>query len=402
MSNYQFDTASLKVLVVDDDENIAGMIGKKSRDVGCDCVEVTNSRLAIDSSSRFNPDLIFLDLCMPGLDGIEVMLQLAESGCRARLVLMSGLKQRVLQSALEVAKSQRLAVVTTLHKPFGTADLGKILGAEIDSHKESLATIEAQPAEALLPGPAMLYEPIAALGKSSDEALTLRAHFTWRADSGENIPFDSLINSDHKAEAVAGLTSLMISRLSSDLCLTTGGSNRQGGYHFYYTVKPSFLIHPDNVSILREILSMNNLNASMFTLEVVEETILANPDMVNETLARLGLQGFRVALVCGQESDELLARIKRLPVDELQVDFAANPLLSSRAQSTEADFWLGSLVSFAHKEGFSVSARNMNSYAHYQLATRCGVDRASGSYFGALQTRINSKPSASNQQVLSI
>jgi two-component system response regulator MtrA len=61
-----------KVLVVDDDEALAEMIGIVLRNDGLDPVFCNNGAEADDAFREHKPDVILLDLMLPGLDGIEV------------------------------------------------------------------------------------------------------------------------------------------------------------------------------------------------------------------------------------------------------------------------------------------------------------------------------------------
>ena len=63
---------SARILVVDDDTALAEMIGIVLRTEGFDTVFCGDGSLAVDVFHREKPDLVLLDLMLPGLDGIEV------------------------------------------------------------------------------------------------------------------------------------------------------------------------------------------------------------------------------------------------------------------------------------------------------------------------------------------
>jgi two-component system, OmpR family, response regulator MprA len=66
----------VRVLVVEDDQEIAQVLQRSLRMEGYD-VKVTNDGAhALDETQAFLPDLIVLDLGLPGMDGIEVARQL--------------------------------------------------------------------------------------------------------------------------------------------------------------------------------------------------------------------------------------------------------------------------------------------------------------------------------------
>ncbi|MDH5222910.1 MAG: response regulator transcription factor [Betaproteobacteria bacterium] len=50
---------------------------------------VANGLDLIAAAARLDPDVVVLDITMPGVDGIEAARQLQRAGCRAKLVFLS-------------------------------------------------------------------------------------------------------------------------------------------------------------------------------------------------------------------------------------------------------------------------------------------------------------------------
>ncbi|MEO6253391.1 MAG: response regulator transcription factor [Ferruginibacter sp.] len=61
-----------KILIADDEPDILEIIHYNLRNEGYEVVTARNGNEAIDQAKRFNPDLIILDIMMPGKNGIEV------------------------------------------------------------------------------------------------------------------------------------------------------------------------------------------------------------------------------------------------------------------------------------------------------------------------------------------
>ncbi|GAA4187969.1 two-component system response regulator MtrA [Microbacterium oryzae] len=72
---------SARILVVDDDTALAEMIGIVLRTEGFETAFCADGALALDSWRQERPDLVLLDLMLPGKDGIEICSDIrAESG----------------------------------------------------------------------------------------------------------------------------------------------------------------------------------------------------------------------------------------------------------------------------------------------------------------------------------
>jgi len=79
-------------VVLADDHNLvrAGIRALLESDGNIDVVgEAADGHAALDLIARDRPDLAFLDITMPGLNGLEVAARIAKSSPRTRLVMLS-------------------------------------------------------------------------------------------------------------------------------------------------------------------------------------------------------------------------------------------------------------------------------------------------------------------------
>ena len=81
------DTGGGRVLVVEDDIEITDVLRRSLRTEGYDVKTALDGISALDAASSFVPDLVVLDLGLPGLDGIEVCRRLREEGDVPILIL---------------------------------------------------------------------------------------------------------------------------------------------------------------------------------------------------------------------------------------------------------------------------------------------------------------------------
>jgi DNA-binding response OmpR family regulator len=75
-ANQEKQPPLLKVLVVDDEENIIEFIRLGLRYEGFQVESASDGEQGITAAQRINPDLIILDIMLPGIDGLEVCRRL--------------------------------------------------------------------------------------------------------------------------------------------------------------------------------------------------------------------------------------------------------------------------------------------------------------------------------------
>jgi PAS domain S-box-containing protein len=86
------DAASMRVMVVDDNEDSAVSLGLLLERYGCTTCVVHDGQSALDAGGAFSPDVVLLDLGMPGLDGNDTcrLMRLEEWGKRAVIIALTG------------------------------------------------------------------------------------------------------------------------------------------------------------------------------------------------------------------------------------------------------------------------------------------------------------------------
>ena len=67
------------VLVVDDDRTITALVKEMLNLDGYEVVEANNGLSAIESASRLHPDVILMDISMPGMDGYAAVKHLRKA-----------------------------------------------------------------------------------------------------------------------------------------------------------------------------------------------------------------------------------------------------------------------------------------------------------------------------------
>lgn len=78
-----------KILLVDDDESIQLLYQEELQEEGYEVVSAMNGEEALEQFRQKEPDLVILDIQMPGLNGIEVLRQLKTINSAIPVILSS-------------------------------------------------------------------------------------------------------------------------------------------------------------------------------------------------------------------------------------------------------------------------------------------------------------------------
>lgn len=96
MNNLQKFTNGTKIVIVEDDKFLGGLVSKKLTNEGCIVEYVDSGELAESTIKSFKPDLVFLDLLLPGISGFDVLANLKkdEQTKSIPVILLSNLGER--------------------------------------------------------------------------------------------------------------------------------------------------------------------------------------------------------------------------------------------------------------------------------------------------------------------
>jgi two-component system response regulator ResD len=127
--------ATASVLVVDDEPTIGEIVSRYLERAGYDAEVVVNGRAALDAFARRRPDLVVLDLMMPGIDGLEVMrLMREQQGTRTAIILLTARGEESDRIA-----GLQLGADDYVVKPFSPAELVARVGAVLRRHDPATA-----------------------------------------------------------------------------------------------------------------------------------------------------------------------------------------------------------------------------------------------------------------------
>ncbi|HBT94889.1 MAG TPA: DNA-binding response regulator [Coriobacteriia bacterium] len=119
----------MKILLADDEPSIQTLVSQIIEDAGYGFHGIMDGREAVDATLRENPDLIILDVMMPGLDGFRVCNVLRDQGVLTPIIILSA-KGDIVDKSIGFAAGADDYLV----KPFSTDELLMRVQAHLRRH----------------------------------------------------------------------------------------------------------------------------------------------------------------------------------------------------------------------------------------------------------------------------
>lgn len=119
-----------KVFIVEDDAFISSLIVKKLTNEGCEVQTVANGEDALAAIKKFMPQVILLDIMLPGISGLDVLQQLkADSAVRAiPAMMLSNLAEKAQIDQAKKVGAVNFLVKATMSIDEIVAEAAKALG----------------------------------------------------------------------------------------------------------------------------------------------------------------------------------------------------------------------------------------------------------------------------------
>jgi len=104
--------AQMKVMIVDDDRDLAEGLAELLELHGYAVELAINGQEAVERSRKADYDVTFMDVRMPVMNGVDSFFEIRRIRPQARIVMMTGFKEEVVNKALAAG------AVGLLNKPF--------------------------------------------------------------------------------------------------------------------------------------------------------------------------------------------------------------------------------------------------------------------------------------------
>ncbi|MDP4161887.1 MAG: response regulator [Bacillota bacterium] len=107
-----------KVLIVDDQFGIRILLNEVFQKEGYKTFQAANGLQALDIVKKNSPDLVLLDMKIPGMDGIEILKRMKVLDPDIRVIIMTAYGELDM-----IQEAKNLGAITHFAKPFDIDDI---------------------------------------------------------------------------------------------------------------------------------------------------------------------------------------------------------------------------------------------------------------------------------------
>lgn len=332
-----------RLLILDDDPLIGQTITSIATLAGLEARYTAHPAEFFRVVEEWNPTHIALDLVMPEMDGVQVIQDLALRGCRAAIIITSGVGARVLDAAGRLAAEHGLNIIGVLAKPFTPARLRQLLLSDFPVAPGSSAPVAAPDvgcASAALPDAEDLrqalrsgaivpyYQPkvVCATGALAGFEVLAR----WRhPECGLIHParFIPLAEANGLIDALTLHMTEQALHWFAPLCATVDGTDGIGvpsmpgaGVQLAVNISARTLSNTALFEEVRDQCRRLGVAPERLSFELTESSAMDDPTASLDLLTRLRMQGFHLALDDFGTGFSSMVQLVRLPFSELKID----------------------------------------------------------------------------------
>src|SRR5690348_7255085 len=311
-----------RLLILDDEPAVAQTVAFAAERHGFAVQTSPSAEAFFDEVASFGPSHVIIDLLMPGMDGVEVLRNLAARGCSANIIMMSGMGTKVLEAAQWVGIERGLRIIGILPKPFKPAELRALLDANGDgkAHPEPHAPGSREEllddlGPALQDGQFVLhYQPKVHL--ASGLPAGVEALVRWQHPVFGLLPPDRFLPLIEETGNMDLLTIRVIEAALAWFAELADDSAQQ----LAINISGASLTDVDFTDLLHERCALFNVDPARIILELTETTAPQRTAEVLDILTRVRMKGFHLSIDDFGTGYSSLVQLAQLPFSEIKID----------------------------------------------------------------------------------
>ena len=313
------------ILVVDDSKAILIVMEAILNELGMSetittCLSATEALDRVKADINYF-DVIFTDLNMPEMDGMELMRHLGALNYHGAIIIISEMAHKVINLAANIAKQHNTHLIGNITKPIQLSQVGTLLTKAAQFHCHTLIKESAISKEELIGALnndeiVPFYQPKVNAYSNKIESVEVLARIVSNKD-GRVISPDRFINVAEQHNLINQISFSLFEKATSDF--NSMKVELCQGFKLAFNLSSIQLDDLDCPNKLLLILANNKLTPSDIIIEITEQHVLSSLAQL-ETLNRLRMHGFGLSLDDFGVGFTNMNQLKSLPFTEIKID----------------------------------------------------------------------------------
>ncbi|MEE4377757.1 MAG: EAL domain-containing protein [Candidatus Competibacteraceae bacterium] len=368
-----------RLLVFDDDPVLGNLISEVAERTGF-TAQIATSINEFEALLQTSIAVLVLDLATPGRTAVEHLRYLASQQKGTALILMSSIKEPVLQTAAELAITQGLQVTGMLTKPFTIAELTRLLQ---ESRLNLLGTTD-RSADFITSSDLRhgintgqlnaFFQP--KVNPRTGELIGVEALARWACPTRGLIPPGIFIPLAEEANLIAPL----FEAVTNHAFAQCEQWNNQG-LELKVAVNLSVfnLNDMDLPEALAGLAARHGIAPAQVVLEVTESGLLQDSPAALAILERMCAKGIDLSIDDFGTGYSTIQQLQRIPFNELKID---RFFVHEAVKGSESLVILESMLEMARKLNMRIVAEGVETQTHWNLLSYLGCDQVQGYLIG--------------------
>ncbi|ROM48427.1 hypothetical protein BK649_21250 [Pseudomonas canadensis] len=375
------------LLIVDDEPQVRKLLETLLQHEGYQTICASNGEEALQVVVQQAPDLILLDIMMPGMDGYEVASQLKSDDATAGIpiIMLSALSDAGARvSGLESGAEEFLSKpIERIELSLRVRNLLRLTahGERVDNIRQALQPdVDRRDLENALRQAVernefiVHYQPKVEL--ATGQLCALEALLRWdRPGHGAVSPavFVPVLES-------LGLIVAVGRWVIEAVCQQIGAWQRSaiGAVEVSVNVSGHQLIEGDLIADIARILAQTGVEPHWLEVELTEGSLMENTQHTIASLQRLHTMGVKISIDDFGTGYSSLAYLRRFPIDTLKIDIAFIREVTSNPQDAAIT---RTIIELAHSLNLRVVAEGVETQAQLAFLKDAGCDQIQGYLF---------------------
>jgi EAL domain-containing protein (putative c-di-GMP-specific phosphodiesterase class I) len=361
------------LLTLDDEQDVVDMIGAIGARAGFRAVRCTSPLQLREIAESEQPDVIVLDLQMPGQDGVSSLRLLADAQSKAKIFLVTGMDERTIAAAEQYGVRRGLEIFTTMQKPFDPAELL----AKLERVHAAIRPLTSTDLEQAIENGelAVHYQPIIRrFADNTWDVSAVEALLRWNHPIRGLVTPDSFVAMGEASGLSAAMTDFVLQKGIEQL---KGWEARKLRIGLRVNVAATLISDIGFPDRLEAMLLEQALDPESLALEITETAMLEQTPEAFDILTRLRIKNIGLAIDDFGIGYSSLTQLFRMPFNEMKID---RTLVSKIVESKEASIMVDALVGLAHKLNLTACAEGVENQLTLDALGRFRCDHAQGFY----------------------